>query len=413
MTASALFNTAVMGMTAQTNALGNISENIANSNTVGYKDATTQFSTLLTSYQGGELNGGGVETKTRIAINNQGTALNTSSSTDLAIQGPGFFVVSNSAGALFLTRAGSFVPDEQGRLVNSAGYYLMGYDNSNGNASVGDVGGMEVVTVNSGKISVKASTAGTLSANLNSDATIVPAANLPSANVATSTYTSKTSLTAYDYLGHSVKLDIYFAKTAANTWEMTIYDSSGATAGGFPYAAAALATQTLDFDPTSGNLIAGSPVSLAVPSGDNLTLDLGSMTQVAAPFGVINASVNGNAASSVSQVIVASDGSLSYGLGSGQTIPAYLVALANVPGPYGLTPVSGNAFATSIDSGSVFVGTAGTGSFGKIASKQLEGSTVDLAAQLSDMIVAQRSYTANSQVFQVASDILQVLNNLK
>lgn len=412
MTASALFNTAVMGMSAQTNALGNISENIANSNTVGYKNATTQFSTLLTSFQGGETNGGGVQTSTRIAITSQGPAQTTSSSTDLAIQGSGFFVVSNSAGDLFLTRAGSFVPDEQGRLVNSAGYYLMGYDNSNGNASVGDAGGMEIVTVSSGKLSVKASTAGSITANLNSDAAIVAAADLPSVNAANSTFTSKTSLTTYDYLGHEVKLDIYFAKTAADTWEMSVYDSSGATSGAFPYSSPALVTQTLTFDPTTGNMLSGSPLSLTVPNGNTLTLDVGDTTQLAAEFSA-KGSVNGNAASAISDVAVASDGTLSYSLGSGQTIPAYLIALANVPGPYGLTPVSGNVFATSIESGSIFVGTAGTGSFGKIASSQLEGSTVDLAAQLSDMIVAQRSYTANSQVFQVASDILQVLNNLK
>ena len=104
MTASALFNTSVMGMSAQTTALTAVAENISNSNTVGYKEATTQFQTLLTSFRGGEDEGGGVSASNVIEVTKSGTAINTTSATDLAIQGDGFFVVSDASGAFAVTR---------------------------------------------------------------------------------------------------------------------------------------------------------------------------------------------------------------------------------------------------------------------------------------------------------------------
>ncbi|PWB82601.1 MAG: flagellar hook protein FlgE [Methylocystaceae bacterium] len=412
MTAGSLFNTSVMGMSAQATALSAIAENISNSGAVGYKEATTQFSTLLSSFGGGTDSGGGVEADTRIAITAQGTAQFTSSSTDLAIKGSGFFVVSDASGAIFLTRAGSFVPDAEGRLVNSAGYYLMG--NSDVNAAPSDVAQMQAITVSMGKLIANPSTSGALSANLQQGASAIAAADLPSVNAVTSSYTSKTSLTAYDNLGNPIKLDVYFSKTATNSWEMSVYDAAGAaTGGGFPYSGAALLTQTLTFDPGNGALLSGNPATIPVPGGALLSLDIGDMTQLGAPFGVNSSTINGNAASAVNELEVSNDGTLSYRLGNGQIVPAYKIALAAVPSPYGLAPVTGNAFAKTIASGEIFVGAPGTGSFGTIGSSQLEGSTVDLASQLSAMIVAQRSYTANSQVFQVASEVMQVLNNLK
>jgi flagellar hook protein FlgE len=403
-----------MGMAAQTAMLGTVAENIANSSTVGYKESTTQFSTLLTSFAAGSGEvGGGVATENRIKIDAQGTPQATSSATDLSIQGAGFFVVSNAAGQTFLTRAGSFAPDSEGRLVNSAGYYLMGVVDPNGDATTSDVGALQVVTVSLGKLVSTPSTSGSLAGNLPSSAEVIAAANLPSSNVAGSSYTAKRSVTAYDNLGNAVLLDVYFSKTADNTWEMDVFDASGASAGGgFPYSSAPLATQALVFSASDGSLLSGSPASFSIPNGAALSLDVGSVTQLGAAFGM-NASINGSAASAVSSVDVGSDGSLSYVLANGQTIPAYKIPLADVPSPYGLTAVSGNVFAANSDSGDMFVGSPSSGPFGKIASYQLEGSTVDLATQLSSMIIAQRSYTANSQVFQVASEVLQVLNNLK
>jgi flagellar hook protein FlgE len=406
-----LFNTSVMGMAAQSDALASISENIANSGTVGYKQATTHFMTVLSGLQTSDSFGGGVTTKSRYEITQQGALQHTSSPTDLGVKGAGFIVVSNSAGETFLTRAGSFVPDAQGRLVNAAGYYLMGFGVGSPSSSIS---AMQVVNINPGRLVANPSTSGVLSANLAANASTVPAVDLPSTNAATATFTSKTSLTTYDNLGNSVVVDIYFAKTGANAWEMTAYNSADAAPGGaFPYSTPALAVQTLAFSPANGSLSAGSPVNIAIPGGATLSLDISNMTQLGAPFGVSSTTVNGNGAAAVSSVQISSDGTLSYVLGNGQTIPAYMIALANVNSPDNLNVVTGNVFTPNTDSGQVFVGNPGAGGFGVIASSNLENSTVDLATQLSSMIVAQRSFTANSQVFQVASDILQVLNNIK
>ncbi|MCX7900572.1 MAG: flagellar hook-basal body complex protein, partial [Methylocystis sp.] len=155
-----LFNTSVMGMSAQANALANISENIANSSTVGYKKASTHFLTVLNGFQDSQTFGGGVMARSRYDVAGQGALLSTGSSTDLGIRGNGFFVVSDGSGATFLTRAGSFAPDAAGRLVNAAGYYLMGFPaGSSGN----DVTGMDVVKIRTDRLYANPTTQATLS----------------------------------------------------------------------------------------------------------------------------------------------------------------------------------------------------------------------------------------------------------
>lgn len=410
-----LFNTSVMGMSAQSDALANISENIANSNTVGYKDATTHFLTVLSGFQGGDQFGGGVTTRSRYDVTAQGALTHTSSATDIAIRGAGFFVVSDGSGATFLTRAGSFAPDSTGRLVNAAGYYLMGFPTGGAPtaSSTNAVSSMSVIQIRTDRLYANPTTSGLLSANLPAAGAIIPAADLPSTNAAGASYNAKTSLTVYDNLGGSVVLDVYYAKTAVNTWEMTVYDSSAATAGGFPYASAAIATQTLTFDPANGDILAGTPLTFTTPGGGPVSIDMSNTTQLGAPFVVNSATVDGNSAGAIRQVQISADGTLGYLLDNGQTVPAYSIGLANVASPTNLSNFTGNVYAANGDSGPIFIGAAGVGGFGQIASATLETSTVDLASELASMIVAQRAYTANTQSFQVASEILQVLNNLK
>lgn len=409
-----LFNTSIMGMAAQSDALANISANIANSSTIGYKRATTHFLTVLSGFQGSDQFGGGVTTRSRYEVTGQGALTHTGSSTDMAIRGNGFFVVSDGAGATFLTRAGSFVPDSTGRLVNAAGYYLMGFPAGSAptTSSTNAISSMSVVQIRNDRLYANPTTSGILSANLPASANTVAAATLPSTNAAGATYTAKTSLTIYDNLGNSKVLDVYYAKTATNSWEMTIYDSADTTSGGFPYANPAISTQTLTFDPANGSLLTGSPLTFTPPGGSPVTLDMSNTTQLGAPFVVNNATVNGNGAGAIREVQISSDGSLNYLLNTGQVVPAYQIGLANVASPSNLSNYSGNVYAANGDSGPIFIGAPNIGGFGAIASATLESSTVDLATELSTMIIAQRSYTANTQSFQVASDILQVLNNL-
>ena len=410
-----LFNsmrTAVSGMNAQSAALSAISDNIANVSTAGYKDAQTQFETILDQNSAAEYESGGVRSDVRYSVTTQGTLESTTSATDLAINGNGFFVVSQPGGqGTYLTRAGSFVPDSSGNLVNTAGYQLMGYGvNPDGTTS----STLSVVNVDNQTLQAAASTTGTLTANLPSTATAVAAANLPSTNSANATYTDKTSITVYDNLGTAKVMDVYLTKTGDNTWEATAYQQSDASStGGFPYSSGPVGTTNMTFDPKTGAL-SSTPTSLSmtVPNGSTVKIDLSGTTQLASGFAVTTATADGNAPSKLSNVKIGTDGTVTEVYASGFQKAAYKIPLATVESPANLTTLSGNVYQVSQNSGPMVLSTASTNGTGTIQSDTLEQSTVDLATELTNMISAQRSYEANSKVLQAASDLLGNLNRL-
>ena len=405
--------TSVTGLAAQSSRIGSVADNIANVSTTGYKQSGIEFETLLGNYTPG-----GVITHETRSVGEQGTLKATSSVTDLAVNGTGFFVVANRNGTPYLTRAGAFVPNANGELVNAAGFKLLGYDLTDGSAAqpANGVGGLKSVIVKPQVLVANPSTAGRLTFNLPSTATAVAAGVLPSANVAASQSTDKFSLVAFDNLGGKVQLDTYLTKTGGNTWEASVYNAADASAGGgFPYSSAALTVQNYSFDPTTGGLASGSPTTLtvAVPNGASLTLNLGASTQLAAPYQILDASVNGNSPSAVDHIEIGTDGMLSSIYADGTRISTFRIPLATVASPDNLTSRDGNVFSESLTSGSIHVGPAELGGLGKIVSSSLENSTVDLASELTNMIEAQRSYTANSKVFQASSDLLEVLIQLR
>jgi flagellar hook protein FlgE len=400
------------GMSAQSNKLSTVADNIANVNTTGYKRASTEFSSLVLKSGTGSYNSGSVETKVRYAISDPGALQFTTSATDLAIQGNGFFAVTDAAGTSFLTRAGSFVPDGQGNLVNAAGYYLMGYSLKNGPPAMVSNGldDLDVVNIAQSALQGKgfASTKATASANLDSNAAI--SAGIPA-------YTSKTSIDTYDNIGNKVRLDVYMTKTAANTWDVRVYDNAGSTNGGFPYSGPALDSNTFTFDVSAtgmGKLDAASPTSLSftIPGGSPFTLDLSTMTQVADDF-QFKPTVDGNAPGSIDKVQVDTDGTLYAIYTDGTRLAMYTIPLVTVPSPDNLVPEVGNVYSVGIDSGNVQKDFAGHSGLGTIKSEALEMSNVDLASELTSMIESQRGYTANSKVFQTGADLLDVLVNLK
>jgi flagellar hook protein FlgE len=405
--------TAASGMNAQASRLATVSDNIANVNTTGYKQASAEFSTMLGQSSPSEYSSGGVLTAARQLTNEQGALRGTTSSTDLAVSGNGFFVVTNDSGANFLTRAGSFVPDATGNLVNTAGYKLMGFPlGGSVSQGVAGLGGTTPVNIGQLALTATASTAAAFTANLPSQAVITT--DLPSANSATAKVTGKSSLVAYDNLGAPVTLDMYFNKTAESTWEVSLFNKADAGPGGsFPYATAPLVTSAMTFDPATGAIASGQSVSVSVPNGATLTIDFSKATQLAAPYSVIDSLMNGNAPSAVQKVAVDEDGILYSVYENGTRSATYKIPLANVRSPENLTQLSGNVFSESTQSGNVVVGDAKTGGLGQIRASTLEQSTVDLAAELTAMIESQRGYTANSKVFQTSADLVDVLVNLK
>ncbi len=410
-----MMRTGVSGMNAQANRLSAVADNIANSDTTGYKSSSAEFSTLIMPSTGGAYNSGGVTTTIRSSISTQGVMTYTTSVSDLAVNGDGFFVVQDAGGTPYLTRAGSFVPDAQGRLVNAAGYQLMAYSYDNGEpaATANGFEGLVPVQISDQAMTATPSTEGNFSGNLPAGAT-PPAGPLPSSNAANAEYTSKTSLVAYDNLGNKKLLDVYFTNTGAGTWSVSVFDQSKATAGtSFPYTGGALASQNLTFDTTTGKITGTDNISFTVPGGSTLDLDLSQVTQLGTGFTVADAKVNGNAPSSIQKVQIGQDGVIYAQFEDGSTKALYKIPLADVQSPDNLTAMPGNVYVQSPDSGDVQIGFANEGKRGSIVSGALENSNVDIAEELTDMIAAQRSYTANSKVFQTGSDLMDVLVNLK
>jgi len=413
-----MMRTGVSGMNAQANRLSTVADNIANSGTTGYKRSSTEFSSLIIPSTGGNYTSGGVTTTVRTSISQQGDLKYTTSGSDLAINGNGFFVVENSSGTPFLTRAGSFVPDGEGDLVNAAGFYLMGYSFAAGPpaATANGFGGLERVSVAQQELLAVPSTQGTFTANLPVDANTVAPAFLPSANAANATATQKTSLVVYDNLGSEVMLDIHYTKTGANTWEMAVFNQAGAAPGApFPYAPGSLlTTQALTFDGTTGALISpAGGVNIAVPNGGAFNIDISKMTQLGMEYTELKVEANGNAPSGIESIEIGSDGTMYAQYKNGSFRELYRIPLADVPSPDMLTALPGNVYSPGPDSGDLQIGFPGSGGLGAMLSGALENSNVDIAEELTNMIESQRSYTANSKVFQTGADLMDILVNLK
>ncbi|WP_137132514.1 flagellar hook protein FlgE [Rhizobium sp. FY34] len=391
--------TGVSGMNAQANRLGTVGDNIANSSTVGYKKSSTQFSSMLLPSSGSSYNSGGVETTVRYSINDQGSFTYTTSATDLAIDGDGFFVVQGSDGTEYMTRSGNFEEMDDGTLQNSAGYTLMGYPYSSTEDPTIVINGFEglvPINIDSGGLNATPSTEGVVEGNLNANAAIA------------SSY--KASVVAFDSQGNSRPLDLNYTKTAANSWDLTISytDSVGTTT--------TLGTDTLTFGAdgklTSGGTVTTTPLTIDGAELGAVDLDFTKTTQLGSASSV-EGDIDGQGASGVDRVEISKDGIVSVIYGNGQSIPTYRIAMATVQSPNNLTPMAGNVYSQSNDSGVVVMGYSGTSGYGDILSNALEDSNVDIAEELTAMIESQRNYTANSKVFQTGSELLETLVNLK
>lgn len=427
-----MMRTGSSGMNAQASRLSTVADNIANASTTGYKTASSEFTSLLLPSSGGNYNSGAVEAQTRYAISEQGALQYTSSSTDLAINGNGFFVVQDPSGQPYMTRAGAFQPNAAGELVNAGGYKLLGYPYTTSDPApvVNGFDGLQPVTVGTKSLVATASTKGVFSANLNSSSPIITGTTA-GANDPASEYTHKSSLKAYDTLGNEVLYDIYYTKTGDNEWEVSMFNAAerDPTSGSFPYVpGTVLMQETLAFDPATGKLdLAGGVTTdsdgtvdgvYTLPAGSvtnmpEMTIDFSSMTQLSYNFSVQTASVNGNAPSEVKAVQISGDGTVYAQYENGDLLPIYRIAMATVESPDKLNVISGNVYSQSVDSGVVILGFPGNSGFGDIVSGALENSNVDLAKELTTMIESQRTYTANSKVFQTGSDLMDVLVNLK
>lgn len=431
----------VSGLNANSRAMSVFSSNIANVNTVGYKTSQSVFETMLGSANGG--NAGlatGVMASAQANIAQQGAALSTSSATDLAINGNGFFCVSTNAdkaGQMLFTRAGSFTPDASGDLRNSAGLYLMGYPiNSDGTSPNTTLGAISLSSLG-GK--GEATTKMSVQANLDAGADVVSPYSAGDMYNSVVSPEFQTTVNVYDSQGGTQPLQISYVKTAANTWQYEIaytgdQNNITPTGGNDPNP---IATGTLSFDengsltgitPTDSNSsVVNGQLSFKIPwdptnSGlqpQTLAFNMGTFgtstgtSQFAANSVLTNSTADGAVFGNVTGVTVNPDGTVYANYSNGLTTAVYKVPLATFSNPDGLTLVGGNAYSQSGDSGTPRINSADTAGSGSIQAYALEGSTVDLATEFTNMITTQQAYSASARVVSTASQMLDELMQIQ
>ncbi len=415
------FQIALSGLDASRTDLEVTSNNIANSRTTGFKEGRTEFGDVFaTSINDSSATapGRGVRVNRIAQQFSQGTVDFTSRNLDLAVNGDGFFVLEDDAGSLAYTRAGAFSADKDGFIVDHKGQKLQIYPaeiNSDGSTSftTGVLTDLQLPLSNSAP---SATTLTTTAVNLDA-ADSIPALAFDPADP--DTYNYSTSATVYDSLGASHTLSLYYDKTAANTWDIHAY-IDGDTAN--PINAT---NQQMTFD-ASGNLatVSGAPVSTSTSmtlgtyttaflgngAADlNITLDLSDMTQYGGDFAVSNITQDGYATGRLSGLDIDAEGVAFARYTNGQATALGKVALAKFNSPQNLTKLGDTSWAESFASGQALLGEATTSSFGAIQSGALEQSNVDLAEQLVNLIVAQRTFQANSKVITTSDQILQTI----
>jgi len=415
---SGSFSIALSGLTADTDALDIVGNNLANLNTTGYKDTTASFYDLLAQTAGGGSIqiGGGVSATIGQSQFTQGSIQLTGGAFDAAIQGNGFFIVKDTAGDTLYSRAGNFQLDGQGNLVTATGQDVQGWMSTNG--VVNTSGAVGNITVPADALHTPVPTS-QFSADLNLQSDGV---------VGQTSGTFSAPIQVVDSLGSTQTLTATFTKTGSNSWGYSITipgeDLTSGTAG----TPSQVAKGTLTFD-SNGNLTAPAPpgvvpvaiTGLADGASDmNLNWNLfnpttggATITQFAQPSALSGTSQDGVAAAEITQVSLGAGGAIIAHYSDGSQSVVAQVALAAISNPQSLISTGQNNFELGADTSAPAVGAPGTGSRGTIQGGALESSNVDIATEFTNLIVYQRSYEANSRVISTLDQLTQDLLNLK
>ncbi|WP_447973784.1 flagellar hook protein FlgE [Nitrospira sp. Kam-Ns4a] len=408
--------TGLSGLEATGRWLQVISNNLANAATVGFKASRPVFAELVGSkYLRGNARGDvGVGTAPpRVeSVFTQGLISATGQPLDLAIQGNGFFLVKDSTGNTFYTRAGQFSVDASGRLATPTGEWLQGYLADSNGAITTTLGTLTTMATEAGAPGgagtgplvspARATSRVALMGNVDAAAAVIPS-GFDLANPS-STSNFATSLTVYDAQGAGHLVTVYFTKTGSNAWTYHVV-ANGAVAG----------TGSLTFQ-ADGTPAGATPlvVTLTFDSGaTTVAFDLGGMTQDRRASEVTRLTQDGYPAGSLEGIRVDGDGQVIARFSNGQTRALGQVALAGFVNPQGLAPRRNNLFEATATAGLATLGKPATGGLGAIAPASLEQSNVDLSNQFVDMIAAQREYQANARVITTADDLLLEIMNLK
>ncbi|HHQ4749633.1 TPA: flagellar hook protein FlgE [Aeromonas veronii] len=450
------FNNALSGVNAAQKDLNVTANNIANVNTMGFKESRAEFADVYANsifVNAKTQVGNGVATGAVAQQFHQGALQFTNNALDLAIQGNGFFVTSDGLTNLdrTYTRAGAFKLNENSYMVNNQGHYLQGYE-------INEDGSPKAVSINATKPIQIPDRAGEpvktskieASFNLPSTSTTKPQLFTPSNfdPKDSKTYSSSTSVVIYDSLGEPHTITQYFVKDADTTdptkpadppsWRMYLYqgdkpiDIEGGTAPTMtgtlaqaPKAAQitfgsdgkmnAISPATLKTEPLgtiTGPAGAGIITNGADPT-QQVDIVFGAVTQYSSPFEVSKLTQDGSTVGRLTKVEITPDGIVSATYSNATTIKVAMVAMAKFANSQGLTQVGDTSWRQSLLSGEALPGTPNSGTFGTIKSSALEQSNVDLTSELVDLITAQRNFQANSRSLEVNSSLQQTILQIR
>lgn len=436
------FQQGLSGLNAASKNLDVIGNNIANSGTYGAKGSRAEFSDVYAAaLNGAGQNQVGIGTSLQAVAQQftQGNITTTENPMDLAINGGGFFQVSDGVNPTRYSRNGQFKVSKDGFIVNNDQLKLMGYP-ANG-AGVIQPGTAQPLQLPTGGIPPAVTSDVKMEFNLDSRLKTTA----PGGGTATgmdlkdsATYNNATSMTVYDAKGQDVAVTFYFQKSAtaadgSDTWN--VY----ATANGTPFdtdaSGAAIALDafgnptapytTITFPPTGGSPTSPTaPITMNIPAATSargnatlaipgIQLDMTGATENGSSFAVTNLTQDGYAPGQLTGIQVANNGVIQARYSNGQSKPAGQIELASFRNPQGLQTMGGNVWIRTVNSGDAVVGVPGDGNMGALQSGALEESNVDLTAELVNMVTAQRAYQANAQTIKTQDQVLQTIVNLR
>jgi flagellar hook protein FlgE len=379
------FSQALSGLSAASTDLNVVSNNISNSETVGFKSSTTQFADV---YADAEV---GLGTTVSGVVQNfsSGSLTTTDNELDLAISGDGFFVFNDGTQTTY-SRNGQLTLSADGYLENASGAHLVGV---NGDIQIPSTG-------------MQASATTELDATLNLDSSS-DAITADFDQTDASTYSYSTTATVYDSLGNSHSMTLYFTKTDDNTWDVhtaidgTLLTNDDGTAQ----------TQTVAFN-SSGILTSGGTATYTIDPDNgaaemSIELDLTGTTQFGNDFELSSSDQNGYTSGSLTSFSIDESGNVIASYSNDQTQIIDQIVLATFNNESGLKSVGDSSWIATSESGVALLGTAGTGQLGTIESGVTEDSNVDLTTELVNLIIAQRNFQANAQSVKTQSEVLQ------
>jgi len=430
------FTAGISGLNANSTRLSVISDNIANTGTIGYKRAIASFHSLVIggSHYGPYIAGGTRSSTTRL-VDERGSVTASANPTDIAISGRGFLPVTTIAAAregtanppLMLLRTGSFRPDAEGYLRNSSGQALLGWpasvDGTIGTFPRDSAAGLQAIRLNSNQFASDPTTAMTLRVNLPSTGTAAGQLAAP----------LDMSLEYYTPLGRGESLNARFtpvipATGSSHQWNMVItnpadgnavlgeylleFSANGPNAGRLLAVTQPAAGAGAAYDPATGQF------SISVGT-QAISIDIGrlnaagGMTQMSDTFQPVEVTRDGAPVQSLIGVEVDSGGIMRGLFDSGMMRILAQIPLVDVPNPNGLQALDNQLFRVSRESGSLFLWNAGEGPTGEMVGFAREESTTDIAAELTNMITTQRAYSSNAKVIQTVDEMLQETTNIK